>query len=307
MALFVAIDCGGTKTRCWIADETRVLAKAECGTVKLMVVGAAVATQRMEELVRGAARDADVKLNEITRTCVGLAGFGSANVYEWGKATLGALVSGELVLVGDETVAFEAAFRGGPGVFLIAGTGAIISARCSDGSRFGAGGFGPVLGDEGSGAWIGWEGVRAGFRARDRGEATILLDAVQQFWGLNSLAELIAKGNDRERANFAELAEVVAQCAERGDAVAIDVLRRGGKELAEQVLLAVKKMQSTGCAATDYARLQFTGSAVGKIAIVREAMTARLHEELAIDVPTEEVNAVEGALWLARDVASERK
>jgi glucosamine kinase len=301
MSKFVAIDAGGTNTRCWVADEERVLGRASTGTVKVMNVGEKVATERLVELVRAAALDAGVGLDEITRTCIGLAGISSGSVKRWGEETLRSVVSGDVVVVGDEDIAMEAAFQGGAGVFLIAGTGAIMSGRCVDGQKFVAGGFGPVLGDEGSGGWIGWEAVRAALRAEDRGEKSCVLDEVLVFWGLHSRGELIAKGNDVMRAHFSELTGVVAQCAERGDAVALDVLERAGVHLAEQVLLVMKKMKEAGCSEKDYLRLAFTGSAVGKIRIVRETMARRLREVVAaIEIPEEEVNAVEGALWLAR-------
>jgi len=301
MRTFVGIDSGGTNTRCWVADEERVLGRATCGTVKIMTVGEEVATERLQQLVRDAAADGGVDLAQVTRTCIGVAGISSGEVKRWSEATLRAVVGGEVLVVGDEDIALDAAFQGGPGVFLIAGTGAIMNGRCRDGRKFGAGGFGPVLGDEGSGGWIGIEGVRAGLRAIDRGEPTLLIDAVMKFWKMESRGALIAMGNDRSRAPFAELTGVVAECAANGDAAAAEVLRRAGVFLADDVLLVVKKMQDAGCVEDDYLRLAYTGSAVGKIALVREAMVERLHEVVpAMQVATEEVNAVEGALWLAR-------
>jgi glucosamine kinase len=307
MQKFIAVDAGGTKTRCWVADEDRVLASAACATIKLMNVGEEVATARLVQLVRDTADKAHVRLSEVARTCIGLSGISSSRVRDWAETTLKSIVAGDVIVVGDEDIALEAAFQGGPGLFLIAGTGSIMTGRCADGRKFGAGGFGPVLGDEGSGGWIGWEGVRAALRARDRGEMTILLDEVMKFWKLQTMSELIAKGNDSQRASFSELAEVVARCAEQGDAVAQEVLRRAGEHLAEHVLLLVKKMRDGGCAASDTMRLRFTGSAVGKIAMVREVMTQKLHEAVSgMDVATEEVNAVEGALWIARKAADSK-
>jgi glucosamine kinase len=301
MAKFLAIDGGGTNTRCWLADEERVLASATDGTVKLMVVGEEVATKRLRELLQAVAAEAGVGLDEIACTCVGLAGISSGNVRHWGEETLRGLVSGKVIVCGDEEIALEAGFKGGPGVFLIAGTGSIVSGRCSDGTRFTAGGFGPVIGDEGAGGWIGLEAVRASLRARDRGLPTELPEKIQEFWGLKSLPELIAKANHYSRAPFGELTMVVVSAAESGDRVAIRVLERAGEDLADQVLVLVEKMRAAGCEAGDYARLRFTGSVVGKIVRVRETMTRKLHEAFpGMDVPEAEVNAIEGALWLAR-------
>ena len=79
------------------------------------------------------------------------------------------------------------------------------------------------------------------------------------------------------------------------------MLERAGQELAEAVGVLVVKMKAAGCEARDYARLEFTGSVVGKISLVRETMARRLREVLpGMVVPEVEVNAIEGALWLAR-------
>jgi glucosamine kinase len=301
MAKFVAIDAGGTKTQCWVADETRVLASATGGTVKLMSVGEEVATRRLQELVRGAAIEAHVGPDEITRTCMGLAGIGADNVRQWGEKTLRGMVSGKVAVLGDEAIALEAAFQGGPGVFVIAGTGSNVIGRCSDGTRLTAGGWGPVIGDEGSGGWIGLEAVKAALRARDRGQPTDLLEEIQGFWELKSLGELVAKANHSKRTNFAELTTVVASGAEHGDPVALRVLERAGEDLAEQVSLVVRKMRIVRCEPADVTRLCFTGSVLGRISLVREAMTERLKELVPeMTVSQSEVNALEGALWIAR-------
>ena len=301
MAIFVAIDAGGTKTVCWIADEAGVLASASGGTVKLMSVGEEVATKRLREVVQVASHKAGIRLGDVTRTCMGLAGISSEGVRQWAEETLGGMVSGEVILCGDDEIALEAAFQGGPGIFVIAGTGANVVGRCSDGTWLTAGGWGPVIGDEGSGGWIGLEAVKAGFRAKDRGVATELLREIQTFWGLKSLGELIAKANHRSRTNFAELTAVVVSCAERGDEVALGVLQCAGEELAEHVGLVVAKMRTVRCEPGDVTRLCYTGSVLGKISLVREAMVERLQVSVPeMVVSPEEVDSLEGALWMAR-------
>src|SRR5882757_2573476 len=129
MAIFVGIDAGGTKTRCRIADETRVLAQASGGTVKLMNVGEEVATRRLVAVVQAAAKEAGVDLAQVTRSVVGLAGISSEEVRAWAEGAMRGFVAGDLKLVGDEEIALEAAFQGGAGVFCIAGTGSHVVGR----------------------------------------------------------------------------------------------------------------------------------------------------------------------------------
>lgn len=301
MALLIAIDAGGTGTRCWVGDETRVLGRASTGTAKIMTVGEEVATERLHEVVLAALSDAGAKPEDVTRTCIGLAGFSSEGVPAWADRTLRSFLPGDVLLCGDEEIALEAAFHGGPGVLIIAGTGSNIMGRCAGGKKYRAGGWGPILGDEGSGSWIGLEAIRAGLRAQDRGIATCLLREIEAFWELGSVGELVAKGNLKARPDFSELAKVVAACAEGGDALAQSVLDRAGVELADQVGLVVSKMKAAGCAAADAKHVAFVGSVLEKIPRVRKSMEEHLKAALPeVEVAQKPAEPLEGAMWKVR-------
>jgi len=334
MPVYLAIDAGGTHTRCVLADETGVLARAATGTVKLMRVGEAEATARLGAMLGEVAGAAGISLSEVRRTCFGLAGLSSAAVREWARATVGASVGGELMLCGDEEIALDAAFAGGPGILVVAGTGSNAIGRAPDGSLHGAGGWGPVLGDEGSGTWIGLEAIRAALRAQDRiglgGACMCLLREIESHWNLGSLGELVAFANqraglqERPAPDFAALAPVVARCAEQGDALATGILERAGEELAELVALVAHKMNSANTgglgsiadpATVELSRgwgtqavagpgeiaIAFTGSVLACIAPVRAAMVARLAHWLpAARVREDAVDPLDGALWRAR-------
>jgi len=269
MSFFLAIDAGGTKTQCLLADETRVLARASTGTVKLMRVGEAEATTRLQALLSKISAASGVSLAHITQTCFGLAGVSNPAVHSWAERVVGALVAGELLLCGDEKIALDAAFGTGPGILVVAGTGSNAIGRTITGEIVGAGGWGPVLGDEGSGTWIGLEAIRAVLAARDRGTARTLdhesshkhncsdtigdshalLDEIARHWRLDSLEELVAYANRRGDAHyaapdFASLTPLVARCADQADLLASEVLYRAGNELAVLVAQVARKMRT---------------------------------------------------------------
>ena len=320
MSFFLAIDAGGTGTRCVLADETRVLARATTGTVKLMRVGEPEATARLQAMLVEVAAAAGVPLHHLSRTCLGLAGTSSPAVRAWASRVLSSSVSGELLICGDEEIALDAAFAGGPGILVVAGTGSNTIGRTDAGETFGAGGWGPVLGDEGSGTWIGLEAIRAALCAHDRervGDAnraqpcidpTSLLREIEQHWRLNSLGELVAYANqrgdcDHPAPEFASLAPIVARRAEQGDALAAEVLTRAGEQLAELVALVFRKMAAShpGAKEADAIEVAYTGGVLAHIAPVRDAMTARLAVLLpAASVRQSAVDPLEGALWCAR-------
>ena len=299
MSLYLAIDAGGTKTVCCVANEERELARVSCGTVKLMRVSEDAATERLVGLVTDTAETAGVSLKNVVRTCVGIAGLSIPEVRLWAEKTLKRTVGGELFLCGDEVIALDAAFAGGAGMLVMAGTGMNVMGRAADGTVYSAGGWGPALGDEGSGYWIGQEGVKAALWGLDRGMQGKLLAAIQEAWGADTVGDVVAVGNLRPGPDFAALAPVVAWCAEEGDELAEAVLTRAGEELAEQVELVRLKMEESGEAGV--VGVAYTGSVLERIGAVRKSMVRALAEGgVRVQVRDGAVDSLEGALWRAR-------
>jgi N-acetylglucosamine kinase-like BadF-type ATPase len=299
MSLFLAIDAGGTKTRCLLADESQVLGRATTGSVKLMRVGEAEASARLQAMLTEVSLEAGAGLSEVSQTCIGIAGITIDAVREWAEREIRKSVSGNLLLAGDEEIALDGAFRGGPGILIIAGTGSNVLGRAADGAMYQAGGWGPAIGDEGSGFWIGQEALRAGFWAKDRGVATNLLTEIGDFWGAKSLGEIVEMANARPGPDFPALAPVVVRCAEAGDELAAAVLERAGAELAEQVALVALKMQESG--SQPRIEAAYTGSVLEHISQVRSAMIKALNTSSpTVKVVQGAVDSLEGALWRAR-------
>jgi glucosamine kinase len=318
MPLYLAIDAGGTKTRCLLADEARILARARTGTIKLMRVAEAEATSRLRAMLAEVAANAGVSLADVKRTCFGLAGSRSESVQQWARRAIAeAGVGGQLSICGDEEIALDAAFRDGPGILLIAGTGSNAIGRATNGNLCGAGGWGPVLGDEGSGYWIGVEAVRASLRALDqdprRNEAAersmVLLNAIRRHLGVGSLGELVALANLRAPSeksgppDFASLAPVVAGCAAAGDLIAGSVLRRAGEELASLVALVHRKLEIVDSISGIAPRIEiaFTGSILSNIPQVHAAFISGVAGAIpSARVHPAAVDSLDGALYRAR-------
>jgi N-acetylglucosamine kinase-like BadF-type ATPase len=304
MSLFLAIDSGGTKTRCLLADDTRVLARATTDSIKLTRVGEQEATKRLRALLAEVSEEAGVELRDVTRTCAGLGGFGIEAIREWARRELTGLTGGDVIVCGDEEIALDGAFEGGQGILVIAGTGTIVVGRAIDpesgeGVLYHAGGWGPALSDEGSGYWIGQEALRAGFWAKDRGVPTTLLKKLGEFWGGASVGEIVGIANERPGPDFAALTPIVAKCAEEGDELAAAVLERAGEELADMVALVAVKLREFG--SYGEVGVAYTGSVLEHIVLVRETMITSL-KKLAPEARVMDgaVDALAGALWRAR-------
>src|ERR1700744_3599200 len=192
-AIVLGLDGGGTRTRVSIAQNGRILAFAENGSIKRLRVGAAVAEENLRALLAEVYRKAGVM--QLSGACAGVASSRMPGVQEWIQAVFTDFKIASSEIVGDEVIALDAAFKGGPGILQIAGTGSNCIGRAPDGGWESCGGWSSRLGDEGSGYWIGLHAVRRALRAYDRDEPTRILDVVSTLWDAKDIDELINIGD----------------------------------------------------------------------------------------------------------------
>jgi N-acetylglucosamine kinase-like BadF-type ATPase len=306
MGLVLGIDGGGTRTRASIvdaasADGKRALAFAESGSIKRLRVGAQVAEENLRALIGEVYAQAGV--TGVDAASVGVASASMPGIPEWITAVLREFRIEKSEVVGDEVIALDAAFEGGPGILQIAGTGSNTIGRAPDGSRECAGGWSSRLGDQGSGYWIGLHAVRRALTAHDREEPTEVLKRVGELWGTPSIEALVNLGDSTPGPDFAALAPAISELAEAGDAVAIDVLKQAAADLVDFVLLVRSKLRSKHALAEEVP-VAFTGSVIEKTPIVRRDFFAGLNAA-APGMPVREnaVVALEGAIWRAKRLA----
>jgi N-acetylglucosamine kinase-like BadF-type ATPase len=300
MAFYLALDVGGTKTDYLLADETRELARVRTGTIKRMRTDASTAAANLEQALSELTARTGISPRAISRTCIGTAGETVPLVTNWLREAFAERVSGDLLLLGDVEIALDAAFQGGVGVLAMAGTGSNVAGRMPGGTLVTAGGWGPELADQGSGNKIGREGLRAAFLARDEQRPTILLSAVLDFWQLASIDLLVEYANSRPSPDFSRLTELILRCANEGDAVAAEVLRREGEDLAHLVRIVIRRILTSPTGST-LPSLAFTGSIMEKVQPVRDALIASVRTEFpALRTLDGVIDPIVGALWRAR-------
>ena len=302
----MGVDGGGTRTRAPLVDGGKVLAHGESGSIKRLRVGAEAAEANLRALLKDVFAQAGVN----GRSC--------RHRSAWPVAACPAPSSGSppssrtfgaerSEVVGDEVIALDAAFQGGPGILQIAGTGSNTIGRAPDGSREGAGGYSSRLGDEGSGYWIGLNAVRRALHAYDREQPTRILERVGEIWGTNSIDDLVNLGDGTPGPDFAALAPAINELAEAGDPVALGVLKQAAADLVEFVLLVRAKLRRKHQIQGEVP-VAWTGGVVEKMDIVREAFFAGL-KAAAPEMPvgSEGVVSLDGALWRARRLADSVK
>ena len=232
--IVVGVDGGGTKTRVLVADESGKSLADVSGSASAVKPGEAErSAQVIAETVALALATAELTHVMPKVLCVGVAGVGRETERQALWQALAAREIAEEVLVhADAMVALDDAFGDGAGVLLIAGTGSVAFGRGPTGIVARCGGWGPVIGDEGSGAWIGRRALSVVSAASDgREPETALTGAVLTAAQVNDVNELIAWAASATPAMLATLAPAVSSEAEGGDLRANALLSLAVEEL----------------------------------------------------------------------------
>lgn len=151
-----------------------------------------------------------------------------------------------VVVHSDAYAALIGAHRGRPGIVAISGTGSHVLGLNAHGEMARAGGWGWLLGDEGSAMWIGKAGLNAALRALDGlNKPTWLQALLCQHFGIAALHEVkrLVYAPDFGAKGFAGLAPLIAHAAEQGDAAAADIIARAGSDLATQVAAVQQRLR----------------------------------------------------------------
>jgi len=301
MSAVLGIDGGGTRTRASIVDGDRVLAFVENGSIKRLRVGTEAAEANLRAILQDVFAKAGV--NGVKAASAGVASATMPGVKEWITEVFCEFGVERSEVVGDEVIALDGAFKGGPGILQIAGTGSNCVGRAPDGGRESAGGWSSRLGDEGSGYWIGLHAVRRALNAHDREEPSRILDTVGSIWGTRTIEELVNLGDSTPGPDFAALAPAISELAEEGDTVALGVLKRAARDLVDSVLLVRTKLHRKHNLTADVP-VAWIGSVIGKSRLVREQFFAGLHASAPkMPVCETEVAGIEGAVWRAQQLA----
>jgi len=294
----LGIDAGGTKTVCLLADERGLILSEGRGPGANLHAAGELAVEKVLHQVMEAALDGrPVTPNAI---CLGIAGVDRQDEANTVTAIMRRIGHRSRVLVvNDALIALVAGARDAPGIVIISGTGSIVYGRNAHGEAARAGGWGHMIGDEGSGYWIGREALAAVMRAGDgRGPATRLRPDVLAHFGIADVSRLprIVYDRDIPRKSVAALGPIVDRAAVRGDAVATRILEQAGDELVLAARSVATRLEMRGDA--------FTFFLAGSVFRVVPWLVAHLPHRLTEIAPRSSVHVLEeepavGAVWLA--------
>ncbi len=299
--LVVGIDGGGTRTRVVLADaHGTVLAQTEGPGTALTPGSESVAADIIKSLIGEVLAKAERSETRPAVCVVGVAGAGQERAAQalW-SALATRRVADDVSVQADATIAMDDAFGDSAGVLLIAGTGSVAYSRAPDGRLERCGGWGPNVGDEGSGAWLGRRTLSVVTASHDgREPETALSGALLTTLELESLDDLIPWAVDATPAMLAALAPMVCQVASTGDLRANALVSLCVEELVLHVRTLARRCFVDERAAVPVA---LAGGLLAKGSLVRKRLEQRLKSAVpGATVRAEEVDAARGAVRRAR-------
>ncbi|USG64468.1 N-acetylglucosamine kinase [Brevibacillus ruminantium] len=236
---FIGLDGGGTKTKAALCDSAgRIVGLAEGEGSNPLSRPWEQVRETLQVLMEQVCRRAGVGADEVAGVFLGLAGADRPQVKAWIEDAFLPVWGERLHIDNDAVAALYSGTWGSPGIVLIAGTGSIAYAVAKDGRRHRVGGWGYLLGDEGSGYDLGRQTVVAVLRAWDgRGEQTLLSELLLRHYGIEQPDQFIARfySSPNPRKELAEASVLAEQAAASGDPLAIRLIQQAADSLGELV------------------------------------------------------------------------
>jgi N-acetylglucosamine kinase-like BadF-type ATPase len=303
MYTILGIDGGATSTKAVLSDQAEhILGRGRGGPSNYNVVGKEAATVSLNEAIEGALVEAQCHPHSVKAAVLGVAYRDEpAPFSDWFADRF---PEAKTMVVPDYELILPAGTPDGWGVAIISGTGSVAFGLDPEGNKALTGGWGYILGDEGSGYAIGLAALRSLARADDgRGPHTMLTEMIFEEWALAGLEDLVRRvyHEGTTHADIAALAPLVSRAAEAGDGVALDLMKEAGSELALAVAALVSQLhfpEKIPCAQA--------GSVIINSDAVADAFLQRVQE---LQIPLKPIQRVSepvfGALRMARELLPE--
>ena len=305
MKYLIGIDGGGTKTDCAIADLGGQIIHQSAGKPSnFLVIGVEEAVENLFALIEENLFALEGDFSEVKQIVIGVAGAGreeDAMILEKGFLDYadqeGIHFKGVKVL-SDAHIALEGAFPNSAGCILIAGTGSILFGKDESGNIHRVGGFGRLIGDEGSGYSIGRKALNAVSKVTDgRGEETLISELLDAKMNSDASKNIINKVY-KEKLDVASIAKIVIEAAEESDPIAEDILDEEADELILHIRSLINKIH------TDKLNVAFSGSLIDNKNYYSDLLKRKIKSTLTnVRVIQPAFPPVSGAILFAKKIS----
>ena len=236
---FLGVDGGGSKTTAVVFNEKgEFICSAYGESINYYSVGLETARLTMKSIID------NLSIKKFRSAVIGMSALNERASSEETERFCSDIIDSETIIMdSDLFVALEAMDVSGECAAIISGTGSMAVCRNSDGSMSHTGGWGYILGDEGSGYTIGLSGIKAAIRAsEDCDENTALVKECLDYFSINNIYDLIDLFYEKKvsRKKIAAFARLVSKCCENGDKVSEKIIKDEAKQLSQTALGLLK-------------------------------------------------------------------
>ena len=308
MKYLIGIDGGGTKTDCAIADLSgKIINEISGKPSNFLVIGVEEAVENLFALIEENLFALEGDFADVKQIVIGVAGAGREEDAKLLEKSFKDYADQERIhfkgvkVLSDAHIALEGAFPNSAGCILIAGTGSILFGKDEKGTIHRVGGFGRLIGDEGSGYSIGRKALNAVSKASDgRGEETLISELLDAKMKSGSSASIINKVYN-DKLDVASVAKIVIQAAEEGDPIAEDILDEEADELVLHIRSLIEKLH------TNNLNVAFSGSLIDNKNFYSDLLKNKIKSTLPNVKVVKPANPpVSGAILFAKRLANEK-
>jgi N-acetylglucosamine kinase-like BadF-type ATPase len=309
MEYIIGIDGGGTKTDCAVSDpEGNILFEIKGDPSNFLIEGTGKVSVSLLDLINRCKEKLDFDYSDITAILIGTAGAGRKSDAERLKKSFADFSRSKgidfknFIVESDARIALEGAFSGKPGAILISGTGSIMLGKDLNGNIHRVGGYGRLIGDEGSGFSIGRKGLNAVTKQFDgRGNYTLISGYLDDKFGINSEENLITEVY-KNNFDIAAIAPLVISAAENNDKTALGIIDEEIYELMKYIPAIKEKLNLS----------ELNLSYIGGLITKDNLYSKKLNEMIMNDFPEIKIqppqnSPVMGAILMAKKIIDENQ
>lgn len=245
LSYFLGVDGGGTKTTAIVTDEKGTIVARTVGeSINYNSIGYEAAQSNMKDIV-------DFLMNKIDCDCFEGACIGMSAISEKSSQQdtenffEGVIKCSHKIMDSDLAIAMEAMMCEGPCAMVISGTGSMVVGRDENGDTVHTGGWGYILGDEGSGYQLSIDALRAAITSFEKSSAeSMLTQKMMDYYNVKDMHEIINVFYDppMERSQIAKFVSVLFDCAKNNDEAAINIAKNQAKKLANTTIALLRQL-----------------------------------------------------------------
>lgn len=293
MNYIIGVDGGGTKTEAVAYDmDGNKISEGRAGFGNLLI-NEKQATANIIQAIEQSMTPIDD--GSCLYICLGLAGYGGVENPQGIKSALSKAFKAQFTIVNDAIIAHAALLKGNDGILTISGTGS-VSIGIHEGIEKSAGGWGHILGDEGSGYWIAMQAFIRMTKEDDEGyEYSHLTESILKKLGYLSVMELKKFIYSATKSEIAAFVPLIVHHAEKGDGFSQNILNQAGYHLAKQTLEVIKKLKLC-----ENVTIALKGSILTNIPLVQNSFISHIKlENPNVKFVLEDVSATLGCYYIA--------